>query len=66
MVKFEEIQYGFKWGDAEITRIFSDDKKGSVVIQVSTSKKKNLQIYVTKTGKVRLFYDNMELTMKAK
>jgi hypothetical protein len=54
-----ETPYGFKWGVAEIKRYFSDDKKGWLTIGLETPYNKitrqGLQIYVTKTGKVRVF-----------
>lgn len=46
--------YGFVYGPATIQRICSDDKKGWVVLEV-VSAKTNVQIYVTKTGKIRVF-----------
>ena len=52
-VKFKELKYGFKYGDATIERHISDEKKGWVVLGLETSKHR-LQIYVTKTGKVRI------------
>jgi hypothetical protein len=60
MMIYEETNYGFKYGAAEITRIASDDKKGWVVLQVKTPKMV-IQIYVTKTGKVRIYKDGNEL-----
>jgi len=53
---FEETEYGFDWGPAKITRIFSDDRKGWVTLGLSTPKYSDhgIQIYVTKTGKVRI------------
>lgn len=51
---FKELKYGFKYGDATIERHISDEKKGWVVLGLETSKRK-LQIYVTKTGKVRIY-----------
>jgi len=56
---YEEILYGFKYGAAEVTRLTSDDKKGWVVLQVKTPKTE-IQIYVTKTGKVRIYKDGKE------
>ena len=53
MNHFKEIPYGFEWGAAKLTRLFSDDKKGWVTFGLQTPKL-NLQIYVTKTGKVRI------------
>lgn len=52
-VEYKELKYGFKYGDAKIERHISDWKKGWVVIGLETSKCK-IQIYVTKTGKVRI------------
>lgn len=57
-IRYNETTYGFIYGDAEITRIHSDDEKGWVILQLKTSKRQ-LQIYVTKTGKVRVF-DELE------
>lgn len=45
--------YGFEYGCVEVTRMMSDDKKGWVVIGLKTPKE-DIQIYVTKTGKVRI------------
>ena len=52
-IHFEETRYGFKWGSMEITRLFSDEKRGAVTIEVKTPKKE-IQIYATRTGKVRI------------
>lgn len=52
-IHYAETQYGFDWGVAKITRCFSDSKKGWVTLVVETPKH-NIQIYVTKTGKVRI------------
>ena len=46
--------YGFEFGAATVTRLLHDDKKGWVAIQVS-SPKASWTVYVTKTGKMRLF-----------
>ncbi|MBU2685808.1 MAG: hypothetical protein KKF27_21415 [Gammaproteobacteria bacterium] len=57
MIHYKETEYGFKFGDAEITRIHSDDKRGWVIVSLETSKfngNKGLQIYITKTGKIRI------------
>lgn len=55
-MKNELTDFGFKYGDAEVQRICSDEKKGWVLIAVKTSRKnQELQIYVTKTGKVRVY-----------
>lgn len=52
-IRFEMTPFGFNYGAAEITRTCSDDKKGWVMLIVRTPKQ-DLQIYVTKTGKVRV------------
>ena len=58
MIKYEKTDYGFKYGSCEIERTCSDAKKGWVDITLTTPKfKQGIQIYVTKTGKVR-FIDN--------
>lgn len=54
---FKETQYGFEWGNAKITRLFSDEKKGWVIFGLESDKYKGnegIQIYITKTGKVRI------------
>ncbi len=55
-VHYKETKYGFEYGAAEITRFHSDPKDGWVMIGIKTPKlKQAMQIYVTKTGKVRVF-----------
>lgn len=54
---YKETKYGFEYGDAKVTRMFSDEKKGWVTLGVESSKYSGnnaLQIYVTKTGKIRI------------
>lgn len=48
-----ENPYGFTFGSAEVER-WHKDKRGGVVIGIKTPKT-TLQVYVTKTGKVRVF-----------
>ena len=58
---YKETQYGFEYGAAKVERIFSDEKKGFVTLGIKTPKHKHgLQIYVTKTGKVRIHSDGGE------
>lgn len=55
-MKTETTQYGFVWGPATVERAISDDKKGWVLLFVKTKKHPHgVQIYVTKSGKVRVF-----------
>lgn len=53
-IYFKETQYGFDWGAASINRICSDAKKKWVVFEITTPKI-SVQIYVTKTGKIRIY-----------
>jgi hypothetical protein len=56
-IHYAETQYGFDWGSAKIWRCVSDKKKGWVVLFLETPKHQHgnqVQIYVTKTGKVRI------------
>ena len=58
---YKETKYGFEYGAAKVERIFSDEKKGFVTLGIKTPKHKHgLQIYVTKTGKVRIHSDGGE------
>ena len=57
---YAETQFGFEYGAAKINRCCSDEKKGWVVLTVETPKER-LQIYVTKTGKVRVRNNVKEL-----
>ena len=52
-IHYAETRYGFAWGAAKITRCFSEAKNGSVVLLLTTPKQM-IQLYVTKTGKVRI------------
>jgi len=54
MIEYKETKFGFCYGSAEITRCCSCEKKGWVILSLATPKAQ-LQIYVTKTGKVRVF-----------
>ena len=61
-IAFRATGYGFAWGALEVTRIASDAKKGWVVIGLDTKKTK-VQVYATKTGKVRIYLDGKELPL---
>lgn len=55
MPKLTENQYGFSWGPVTVERHISDEKKGWVVLGIKSNKhKEELQIYVTKTGFIRV------------
>lgn len=62
-----ETQYGYQWGPVSVERGFSDEKKGWVTVLVKTKKYPHgLQLYVTKSGKVRLFSANGEFKAPTK
>ena len=50
---YQETKYGFEYGAAKVQRIFSDEKAGWITIGVDTPKQ-SIQVYVTKTGKIRV------------
>lgn len=63
MIPYAETKYGFDYGAAQITRVCSDEKKGWIVLGLETPRHKGqeaLQIYVTRTGKVRVSTPNGE------
>jgi hypothetical protein len=62
-MNYNTIPYGFEYGAVKVTRCMSDEKKGWVVIMIETPKA-SIQVYVTKTGKVRVYdyKENVELT----
>lgn len=54
---YKETRFGFEFGAARIERACSDTKAGWVLLTLETPKHKGgqgMQIYVTKTGKVRI------------
>ena len=58
---FAETTYGFEYGAATVERACSDEAKGWVLLLIRTPKHPNgLQVYVTKTGKVRVRADGQE------
>ena len=58
-------QFGFAYGNAVVERLMSDKKKGWVLIGIKSSKK-NIQIYITKTGKIRVVTCNGKEWAEAK
>ena len=54
---YAETRCGFEWGSAHVQRAFSDNRRGWVTLTLDTPKhagSNSLQIYVTRTGKVRI------------
>ena len=58
-VEYKEIPYGFQYGAAEVTRLCSDEQKGWITLGIETPKQ-NIQVYVTKTGKIRVHDEKTE------
>lgn len=59
-MKYIETQYGFEYGPALVERCCSDEKKGWVVMNITTKKHPyGIKVYVTKSGKV-VIYDNQK------
>ena len=52
-IPFAETQFGFQWGGGEIKRVCDIEKTGAVILALET-KRTELEIYVTRTGKVRV------------
>lgn len=46
---YEETEFGFNFGSAEVTRVCSDKKKGWVILSVKTPRSE-IEIRVTKSG----------------
>ena len=53
-MKHKTTKHGFEWGDVKIKRLWACEKRGCVMIALTTSKRK-IEIYITKTGKVRIW-----------
>jgi len=69
MISFENTQFGFVWGPVRVERLHSDAKRGSVYLGIQTpkylrSKNKEIGVYVTKTGKVRLYIGEKEIKLE--
>lgn len=56
MIHYRETPHGFEFGSARVERVASDENLGWVIVRVTTPKKL-LDVYVTKTGKMRLILD---------
>lgn len=55
----QRTPYGFEWGPVEVSRCCDDERQGWVILHIETEKTKRancpLEIYVTRTGKIRIF-----------
>lgn len=59
-IRREDTQYGFRYGSATVHRMHANEKDGSVVVSIDTPRAA-IQVYVTRTGKVRVFNSAREL-----
>lgn len=63
---FRQTDYGFEFGAAIVTRACSMPY-GTVIVSITTPRLKiGLDIYVTKTGKVRVFGETTEWKPESK
>jgi len=53
-MRYQFTQYGFEWGAMDVERMCSDEKKGWVFLAVK-SPRQHIEIYCTKTGKLRVY-----------
>lgn len=53
VIPFANLRYGFQYGAAKVERLYSDAKQGWVTLGIETPKQA-IQVYVTKTGKIRI------------
>lgn len=61
-MRSEDTQYGFIYGPATVERSASDETKEWVYITIHSPKpNQKVAVYVTKTGKTRVFKDGVEL-----
>ncbi len=58
-------EHGFYWGPVDVVAGMDDDRRGSVTLLLKTKKYPyGLQVYVTKTGRVRVFCAKGEWKLK--
>ncbi len=64
-MKGQITECGFEWGPMLVTRSFCDEKKRSATLMIRTGEYPHgLQVYVTKTGKIRIFTGDKEWTIQ--
>lgn len=49
---YRETQFGFDWGAAKVTRLFSHNSVISIGVE---TQRQRVNLYITPTGKIRLF-----------
>lgn len=60
-IKRERTECGFQFGAATVECVASVGSRGDIAIIGLTTPKHSFQIYVTKTGKVRIFTNGFEV-----
>ena len=61
MEHYKLTQYGFEWGGVTVSRICSDKKAGWVYLSVKGKRQnQEVEIYVTKSGKVRVYRETKQ------
>ena len=61
MIHYEETQYGFEYGPAKVSRVFSH--KGAVKMEIITDRG-SIDVYVTPTGFIRVWHRNKDGSFK--
>ena len=69
MINLKNTQFGFIWGPVEVERLHSDVKRGCIFLGIQTpkylrSQGKEIGVYVTKTGKVRIYIGEKEIRLE--
>lgn len=66
-MNLKNTEYGFTYGPAFVQRLASDDKKGWAYIGVHSKRLcERVDVYVTKTGKTRVYKNGNELVLATK
>ena len=63
MINYKETEFGFEFGSAKVNRMCSNEDKKWVIVGIESPKKK-IQVYVTKTGKIRIYSEGKEWFQK--
>lgn len=53
-VMVKNTDHGFEWDSVSVNRLWAENQKGRKVLGVTTPKQ-DISIYITKTGKVRVY-----------
>lgn len=56
-MKYQVTNHGVQFGPALVEALCSDDAKGWILLRLKTGKT-TIEVYVTKTGKIRFYQPN--------